>query len=342
MLISTLFILLASRVEIADLRALGLEAIVFLAALVLLVRPATVLLATLGTELKRPERLFLAWLAPRGIVAAAVSSLFALEAAKLAGDGELAPEIAKQIEQVVPLTFLVIVGTVAVYGLTAAPLARWLNLANAHPQGILFAGSESWVREIGLAVPREGFQVLLVDTNHRNISAARMAGLPTCSASILSEYVCEEVDLGGIGRLLALTPNDEVNSLAAMQLAGLFDRAEVYQLATETSGSQRHEPGAHLRGRLLFGDEVTYTYLLRRFGRGAVVKTTRLTDEFSYNDFQQLYGQSAVVLLVVEESGKLSVATADTATTPGPGQTLISLVDPPPEDRSPAAEAPGE
>ena len=128
-----------------------------------------------------------------------------------------------------------------------------------------------------------------------------------------------------------------------MQLAGLFDRAEVYQLATETSGSQRHEPGAHLRGRLLFGDEVTYTYLLRRFGRGAVVKTTRLTDEFSYHDFQQLYGQSAVVLFVVEESGKLSVATDDTATTPGPGRTLISLVDPAPEDRSPpVAEAPGE
>lgn len=328
LLISTLFILLASRLRLNDLTSLGFAGLIFLAAL-LVIRPVAVFLTTIGTELNVKEKWFLAWMAPRGIVAAAVSSLFALEMLELAEAGFLVPEVAEQARRLVPVTFLVIVGTVTTYGLTAAPLARKLQIAEPNPQGILFGGGAPHVRAIASAVREAGFRVILVDTNHQNIAAARMAGLQTCAASILSEYVGEELDVSGVGRLLAMTPNDEVNAMAAMDFAPDFGRAEVYQLAPAPTRSTRQESVAlHMRGRLLFGKEMTNERLAERFASGAIIKKTPLTEEFDYEAFRELYGETAVILFVIQKDGMLIVATADATPSPKPGQTLISLVDP--------------
>jgi len=327
LLISVLFIVLASRLQLTELTALGFQGIAFLAALLLLVRPAAVFLSTVGAGLQWRERLFLAWIAPRGIVAAAVSSVFALE---LADSGQVVG-----VKELVPVTFLVIVGTVTVYGLTAAPLARWLKIADPDPQGILFAGAAPFVQAIAEAVQKAGFDVLLIDTNHRNIAAARMSGLPTCWANVLSEYVREEIDLGGIGRLAAMTPNDVVNALAAQQFSEFFGRAGVYQLAPKTAEADRRDPvSADRLGRVMFGPEVGYGRLAQRHAAGAVVKTTGLSDEFDYDAFRRHYGDSAIALMVIEENGTLTLGAEDQPLAPRPGQTLIALVDPVEEDTS--------
>ena len=214
------------------------------------------------------------------------------------------------------------------YGLTLGPLARVLGLSRQNPQGVLFAGAHPFARAIAQALDEEGFQTLLVDTNHRNISAARMAGLPVCHASIGSEYVHEEIDLGEIGRLLAMTPSDEVNTLAAMEFADHFTRAEVYQLAPPDSASERQEAVLpHRRGRLLFGPAVTYARLAQRHAQGALIKKTGLSEDFTYDDFLNRYGTTATVLFVIKASGDLTVMAADTPAAPEPGQTLVSLVD---------------
>ena len=131
LLISSLFILLASRLQVGDLVQLDLGSLLFVGALIVFVRPISVWLSTIGMGLTWRERTFLAWMAPRGIVAAAVSAVFAIDlvAAGYADAARLAP-----------LTFLVIVATVAVYGLTAAPLARALGLAESAPQGVVVLG----------------------------------------------------------------------------------------------------------------------------------------------------------------------------------------------------------
>ena len=226
-------------------------------------------------------------------------------------------------------TFLVIVGTVTVYGLTLAPVARGLGLSSENPQGVLFASASRTAREMATAIQAEGYAVLLVDTSHTNNSAARMAGLPVIYASIGSEYVQEEIDLGGIGRLLAMTPNDEVNTLAAMGFAERFGRAEVYQVAAaETSSGRTETVGAYRRGRTIFDRPVTAEYLEDRFESGAQIKKTLITKDFAYDDFKVRYGESAVVLFWVDETGKLIVATAENDMVPRPGQKLIALVDP--------------
>ncbi len=338
LIISCLFIVLAARLDPDVLTDLRWPGVLFLAALILVVRPVAAVCSSIGGTLTWAERCFLAWMHPRGIVAAAVASVFALE---LAEAEWLPAAVRDDAQRLVPVTFLVIVGTVAVYGLTVGPLARRLRVAESDPQGILFAGAGPLVRAIADVVQREGFPVLLVDLNQANVTDARMAGLPACWANIISEFAREELDLSGIGRLLAMTPSDEVNSLAAREYIELFGRAEIYQLA--------HRPGrigslqrltAETPGRVLFESAAHFEQLDERFHAGEVVKATSLTTEFDYNAFLRYYGSAAEVMMVVESSRRLRIVTADANLEPQPGQKLISLVSPRQETPRVPKEAP--
>ncbi len=322
LLISLLFIVLGSRLHLDDLLAVGPQGLLFLAILILVIRPAAVFASTLGSGLTMRDRVFLAFLAPRGIVAASVASVFALKLAS--------PEGVDLTEagEIVSVTFLVIVGTVAVYGLLAGPLARRLGLADPNPQGILFAGAESWVREIAQVLHEEGYAVMLVDTNYGNVAEARMQGLPADCSSILSEHVRDDLDLSGIGRMLAMTFNDEVNTMAVREFIHQFGRASVYQLPSPDGGSgKRVSIAEHLRGRKLFGDAFHHDEIAMRLATGAVVKKTQLTDSFSFDDFQQLYGPTAILLFCIDDDKCLQVRTADDEREPEAGQTVIAIVD---------------
>jgi NhaP-type Na+/H+ or K+/H+ antiporter len=319
LLLSGLFIILAARLKPEALSHLGLNSLIFLIVLVLLIRPIAVALSTIKSGLGWRDKLFLSWMAPRGIVAAAVMAVFALE---------LSEKTAYiQAERMVPEMFFIIVGTVAIYSLSAAPLGRWLNVAQPNPQGILIVGAHDWARAIAEVLQAEGFEILLVDTDYEDITAARLTGLPTFYASILSNYILDEIELGSLGRLLALTSNDEVNALAALHFVEVFDRTEVYQLAPKETDSKRKETiSLPLRGRLLFNSTMTYAELVTRFRAGASVKTTALTEQFDYDAFQELYGEQAIPLFLITKSGDLRVFTANNDIIPQPSDSLISLI----------------
>ena len=208
------------------------------------------------------------------------------------------------------------------------------------PQGILFASAHAGARAIAKAVKAAGFPVLLVDNNRGNAAAARLEGLPAAYMSVLSEDALDAVSQGGLGRLLALTPDDEVNALAALHFREVFGRAEVYQLPPRKGGSPRVESAApHLRGRYLFAPGVTYDALDERFAAGQVVKTTKLSPEFDWAAFRERYGEDALPLFVVTEAGALQIAVADKPPSPKGGQTVIGLVSPPAERATPPAPA---
>jgi NhaP-type Na+/H+ or K+/H+ antiporter len=333
LLISVLFIVLASRLSFEDLEGLGWKAGVFLAILILLIRPFSIFASTIGTKISWQEKTFLSVLAPRGIVAAAVASVFALEIEELSHLRDVDPLLLADAHKLAPITFLVIFGTVTIYGLAAAPIARRLKISDPDPQGILFAGADAFVRSLAETISKEGYTVLLVDTNYENISATRMLGLPTQNASIISEYVGNELDFSGIGRLFAMTPNDEVNALAVRQFADQFGKANLFQVTPRTADKNkpRGEVSDRLIGRKLFNSSSTYPNLTQRFSNGAVIKKTPLTEEFSYEDFKNLYGESATPLIIIEENKSLRICTAEDASIPKNEQTLISLVDHVPE-----------
>lgn len=315
LLISGLFVILGARLQVADVLALGWSSVAFVAFLIAVVRPAAVWISTIGSGLKWQEKAFLAWLAPRGIVAAAVASVFALHEDV---GGEL-----------VAATFAVIIGTVAIYGLSITPLAQRLGLATPNPQGLVILSAHPGARAIALKVKEAGFRVLMVDSNPDNVRVARMEGLSVWLGSILSHQAIEEMDLGGIGRFLALTPNREINSLAGQHFRELLGRQSVFLLPSPPAKGIRSETAPKfIPGRIAFGPEITFDYLQNRFAQGARIKKTRLTEEFDFDAFKAHYGGTAVPLFLIDGLGKLRVFTAADPPQPKVGQTLIAMVDP--------------
>lgn len=317
-LISSLFIILAARLSFADGQMGSIAGWVFVAVLILLVRPLSVLASTAKSSLKRADRIFLGWMAPRGIVAAAIASVFALRLSEQGVPGS---------ELLVPVTFQVIIGTVAVYGLTALPLARRLKVAEPNPQGVLFVGAHTWAREIAMKLLEENYKVALIDTNWSHVTQARSMGLTAHLGNVLSEELLHEMQLNGIGKLLAITPNDNVNSLAALHFVQLFSRANVYQLAPGQADPDNARP-EDLRGRYLFAADADQATISMRFADGAVIKKHSITEEFNLESLHKLYGENALPLFVIDESGALKVCVAGDKPSLRVGDRLISLVTP--------------
>jgi NhaP-type Na+/H+ or K+/H+ antiporter len=318
LMISTLFIVLSARLELATFSALPVfGSLCFLLGLLLVVRPLTVWVSCLGSSLNRSERLFLSWMAPRGIVAAAVASVFSMRLVD-AGMAEAA--------QLTPVVFMVIVGTVLVYGLTAGPVARWLGVSNPDPQGVLIAGAHTLGRSLGKVLKESGFRVLMVDNNPQNIHQARMDGLPVHFGSILGDHLEDDLDLAGIGRLIALTPNHRVNSLAALHFSELFGEREVYQLADIASNhSKRDAFSAGLQGKTLFHESASYAQLQERLQQDQRIKCTNLTESYNFEDAKRSMGETLLPLFIIHSKGALQIIQAGQSVQPTPGQTLISL-----------------
>ena len=192
LLIGVLFIVLSARLTRTQLGDIGLGAVGLIAALMLVARPLSVSVATIGSNLKRNERWFLAGLAPRGIVAAAIASIFAIELEEAGVQGA---------ESLAPLVFAVIVATVVIYGLGAGPLARRLGLAARHQEGVLILGAGQVERAVAGAFDRAGITVVIATVNREKESAARMAGHNTFFGNVLDENVDLSLDLAGVGRL---------------------------------------------------------------------------------------------------------------------------------------------
>jgi hypothetical protein len=258
-------------------------------------------------------------MAPRGIVAAAVSSVFALRLS-LSGIAEA--------EILVPVTFMVIVVTVTVYGLTSSPLAKVLKVAQSKPQGVLFVGAHQWSRSIAKVIQEKEINVILVDTNRANIKAARLEGMPAFFGSILSEHITDDLDLDGIGRLMALTSNDEANSLAALHMSDAFERGQMYQLPplSKSTGKESDFSPKYLRARFLFAEGMDYNHLDSLFKEGWVLKSTILSDTFTFGDMQKYYNDMIIPLFSINQNGELFVSTLDEPLEPSPGENVIALV----------------
>jgi len=318
-IISSIFILLAARLQLSDFENFDLSIIVFTGALILIARPLSVFLSTIGSKLSWRERTFLSWMAPRGIVAAAVSSVFALK---------LSLEGIAEAEKLVPVTFIVIVVTVTVYGLTSSPLARVLKVAQSKPQGVLFVGAHQWSRSIAKILQENKINVILVDTNRVNIADARLEGLPAFFGNILSEHISDDLELDGIGRLIALTSNDEANSLAALHMSDSFERGQMYQLPpiSQPTGKEIDFSPKHLRARLLFGEGMDFNHLDSLFNEGWILKATTLSDEFTFFDMKKYYNDKVIPLFSINKNRELFVASLDSSLRPSPGENVIALV----------------
>ena len=317
--ISGLFIILAARLPMDQLLSIvALAPLLLLLVIQFVARPIAVALATLGSTIKFRERILLSWIAPRGIVAAAVSALFALRLAEQGYPGA---------EMLVPLTFAVILGTVIFQSATSRPLAKLLGIVEPEPRGVLILGANSVARAMGKALQQQELPVLLSDSNWENIRAARMAGLKTFYGNPVSEFASQRLELTGIGNLLALSPLRELNVIAGMHFRNEFGIHRTFTVRTsaDSNQSEKHQVSTQLKGTPLFQEGITYAKLASLIHSGAEIKATRLTEEFSFEHFRR-QDPEAIVLFGINERGKLKPYLADEAFKPATGWVILSLI----------------
>ena len=316
--ISGLFIILAARVDPEQFVILGLPAIGVLLAMQFLARPLKIIVATWNSSLRWQERTILAWIAPRGIVAAAISALFAIQ---------LEQQGYTQASLLVPLTFMVIIGTVGFQSLTARPFALWLKVAEPEPSGFLIVGANPVARTIASALNKHGYSTLLADTNWGNIRSALIEGHQTFYGDLVSEQADRKLDLVGVGKLLNLSPHEELNCLAALRYRSEFGDGNIYSLLVETEDGGKHLTRPRC-GRTAFGENVSYTKLAEMLGLGAKIHSTQLTEEFDFDDYYKRQYARAVLLFALTPRGALRIFNPTDEFKPAPGWTLLSLMLP--------------
>ncbi|WP_166262307.1 cation:proton antiporter [Marinobacter salicampi] len=335
LLISALFIILAARVEFAAIAQLGWGLVVVLAALIVVARPLSIFLSAIGTSLDWRDKLFLSWVAPRGIVAAAVSALFAFQLERVGYEGA---------DALVPLVFMVIITTVTLQSLTARPIARLLKVAEPADYGFVILGANQVARQIGLALKKLDVPVVLIDTNWENVRLARMDNLQVYFGNPVSEHAATHLDLTGIGNLLVISPYKQLNSLATYHFLDLLGDGRVFSLSEgDQDQKARHQTAEKIQQtRGLFGN-ISYAKLASMISKGYTVKTTQLSEAFSYEDFQQRYGNDALPLFTLDPRGRIHAVKSEPQAKLDKGWGLVSLVPPqPPKERQEKAlEGPG-
>ncbi len=278
-LISVLFIVLAARIDLHSFVQMGYKGLIILLVIMGVARPLGVWLSSLGSSLTRGEKLMISWIAPRGIVAAAVSSLFVIRLQ----DQEL-----QGTELLVPLVFTIIIGTVLVQSLGAKPIGRLLGVCEPQPNGILISGGNDVALAIGKSLLNNGFCVMIANTNFNEIKKARMAGMGTYYGNPVSEHADHHLELIGIGSLFAMSARKEANILTVLKYQHEFGSKNVYRLKVKEGRTMTSKEKTHSNWQTawLFSEEITFAKLSGMLAKGASVKTTLITDDFSYDDYQ--------------------------------------------------------
>lgn len=319
LLITGLFIFLAARISLDDFAALGTGAMMLFVFMQLVSRPLSIFISTIRSNLDFKDKLFLSWVAPRGIVAASISSLFAIKLIEYGVNGA---------SLLVPMTFMVIIGTVVLQSVTARPVALALGVAESAPRGFLLIGANRVAREIGQALARYDRRVLLTDSNWEYISQVRMLGLDFYYGNPISSHADDNLNLIGIGQVVALTSDQHFNIMACMRFVDDFGEDKVHCLRkSKENGSEKHSVAAEYHGRLLLGGNVSYSQLASLFSRGAEIKHTRLSDSFTYQDYQVHHKNNLVIpLFYVEEKGRIYFCDEPEEFAPDTNSTVVSLL----------------
>ncbi len=321
LLISGLFILLATRLNLQAIADVGVGIILVLVAVMFIARPLSVITSAVGTGLNWREQALLSWIAPRGIVAAAVSALFSLKLENIGYEGA---------SVIVPMVFVVIITTVVVQSLSAGYVAKWLKVQAPPPTGFLIFGGSKFSRLLAKEMMNQDIGVCIADTNWDAIREARMMDIPVYFGNPMSDHASRNLEMGTIGTVLIMSPYKQLNPMVAYHFEYTMGKDKVWGLSNnEQAARPSHQVGEHYAKKLtLFDEGVTYGYLASAVARGASVKTTRITDEFSFTDYIETYGARVTPLIAIDDDNDFHTFLTGQEDLPKAGWKVISLIEP--------------
>ena len=321
-LVSGLFIVLTADLDPALIAELDWHGAALIAAVIFLVRPLAVIAATIGSDLDWQDRALLAWIAPRGIVAAAVAGAFSTRMldAGYTDAGKL-----------LPLVFALIVSTVVLHGFSIGWLGRRLDLASHSSNGLIIVGASPWTIDLAGRLNELEVPNIVIDASWHRLRSARLAGIESHFGQVVSESADENLDFASMGYVLAATDNDAYNALVCTRFSNEFNRNAVFQMPMPTA-DQHEKKGitVTLRGLRAFSEDALYEVLLQRHFEGWRFQKTGLTAEFSFEDYREKIDDEMFAALIVRQSGALVLDLGRYK--PDAGDTVINFL--PPGDRS--------
>ncbi|MBT2389205.1 cation:proton antiporter [Streptomyces sp. ISL-1] len=304
LIIGLLFISISASVTPASVTPVLLPALGLIAVLVLLVRPLVAYASTRGMGLTGGERAFIGWMAPRGIVAASTASAFSATLVDKGLEGA---------SKILPVTFLVIVGTVLLYALTAAPVAERLGVVRPARTRPLLVGGDPWVIDLGRSLKSAGLDVLMWAGLERQREQIEEAGLELAPGELLATATDPEARLEGVTAVFLLTDDDDFNALASVVVQDSVE-GPVYRVGPPHGSHGVIAP--YTGGDILFGRALVRHTLADRYGQGARFVVLAAADVLpSGHD----------TLFVVRADGRLDPVTEDHAVTPRAGDTVVLL-----------------
>ncbi|MDA3942790.1 MAG: sodium:proton antiporter [Bacteroidetes bacterium] len=316
LMVSSVFIVLTADLDPKVLQHLDWHAAALVFVVIFIARPAAIFLATMFTDMNWRDRLLVCWIAPRGIVAAAVAGVFApsLIAAGYGG-----------AQQLLPLIFAIVFATVVLHGFSLGRISRWLRLS-AEPNGILIVGASPWSTELARALTNElHVQVLLVDSSWHRLRTARLAGVRVLYGEVLSEGIQQSLELNEIACMLAATSNDAYNALVCSHFVTSLEHDRVFQLPMYAADENNDSKivARPLRGRPAFHETAQYEELWRHHFQSWQFYKTRLTDSYSYEDFVRDCSSDAIPIAVLHDEKTLLLSPATGRNRPTPGDIII-------------------
>lgn len=317
MFVSALFIILSARVDLNALYAIGWGAVGVFLVVQFVSRPVKVFVSTIGSKFTFKERVFLSWVGPRGIVAAAVSVVFAIKLEQLNMENA---------ELLVPLAFSVIIGTVLLQGLTARPLAKLLGVESPENKGVLIIGANPVSIVVAEALNKIGLKTLLCDSHWEDISAARMKGLDTYYGNPVSDHAEMNLELNGFKTMLGLSRHSATNNTTALRFKEDFGVKNVFTLPSEEelNSHEKHVVSESYKGHTLFGANITYTKLNALVNKNGFVKNTPLSEAYSFE--QWLKDNNGVIpLFVLDKKERIHWFTSEHKPIPEAGWKVFSL-----------------
>ncbi len=298
--VSVLFILLAADLSIDSVFALGIGSVFTVLALMLIVRPLNIYACTLNSDLNWRQKIFLSWIAPRGIVSASVASLFAILLTERGINGG---------DSIKALVFLTIIMTVFIQGLTARSVAKFLGITQADATGVVIVGCNPVGRLVGRLFDQQGESVVMFDTDEEACELARQDGLRVYLSSALDAELLDEAGLSSIGTFLALTTNGEVNSVVADRAAEEFQPPRVLAILPRSDKETEPKPNGK-------GSKVTPTPLAIRTWNtylnddAAELSITQLQHEDfekQRDQLNKLIAEGDLLPITLQRNGKLDV-----------------------------------
>lgn len=318
LLISSIFVMLTASLQRDTLIAIfDWKIVLFVAAMLFVVRPLSIWVSTIGTDLSWKEKSLLGWIAPRGIVALTVSGYFA---------GILTENGYQDADILTALTFALVFSTVVFHGFSIGWVAKKLDLASSDRPGVLIVGGNEFTAKLGESLRADDIEVLIVDSSWEHLRFARKAGISTYRGDILSEQTEYSLDFAPYPVMIAATESDAYNALITSNFVPEIGRELLFQTAPYKSDKIDYHPS--LGGIVLFEEGATLNDLISRVLRGQIIRKTTITEKFSEEDYKATRPAESLALYVKREDGTVQFFAPKRTIAIKAGDTIVSLTPP--------------